>query len=53
MAKDMSAPNWKRTYGRLLRNIAELRELGCEVTTPENFDKPPTKRAVVPADRPL
>jgi hypothetical protein len=47
--KDMSAPNWSRTYPRLQRNIAELRELGCEVVEPPDFDKPPSRRSAQPS----
>jgi hypothetical protein len=54
MSKDMSGPNWARTYPRLQRNIAELREHGCEVTEPSDFDKPPARRSVaIKGKRPL
>lgn len=43
-SRDMSAANWARTYPRLMRNIEELRELDCQVVTPPDFDKPPSKR---------
>lgn len=44
MAKDMSAPNWKRTWARLMRNVAELREQGAEIKLPDDFEKPPGQR---------
>ena len=40
----MSAPNWARTYPRLMRYVLELREHGCQVILPPNFDQPPTRR---------
>ena len=40
----MEPANWARTYPRLRRNIRELVELGCEVTTPPHFDRPPSRR---------
>lgn len=45
MAKDMSAPNWKRTHARLSRNIEELQDQGCRVITPAEFEKPPGRRS--------
>lgn len=43
-ARDMTAANWKRTYTRLQRAIAELREHGCEVREPANFETAPSLR---------
>jgi hypothetical protein len=40
----MTAPNWKRTVGRLRRYMAELREYDCQVIEPPNFDLPPGRR---------
>lgn len=45
MTRDMSAPNWARTYPRLMRYVLELREHGCQVILPPNFDQPPSRRA--------
>jgi len=44
MAKDMSAPNWKRTRKRLERNAAELRKYDAEVRLPDNWETPPGQR---------
>lgn len=53
--KDMTAPNWGRTYRRLMRLVAELREAGCEVRVPDQFEKPPAQRlrtgGIVPPGR--
>jgi len=44
MTRDMEPANWARTLPRLERNIAELRELGCQVTLPPDFRLPPSRR---------
>lgn len=44
MSKDMSAPNWARTLGRLRRLAEELRRHDFQVIEPPNADLPPDKR---------
>jgi len=53
VTKDMTSPNWTRTYKRIQRNIAEIRELGCQVIEPPDFDKPPAQRVAPANDRPV
>jgi hypothetical protein len=40
----MTAANWARTYARLQRYILELREQGCQVLEPANFETAPALR---------
>lgn len=43
-SRDMTAPNWKRTAGRLRKLADELRAHDFQVIEPPNFDVPPGKR---------
>lgn len=41
---DMRQATWTRRYRKWQRWIAELRDQGCDVTEPPNFDRHPDFR---------